>query len=186
VAEAPILPRGGEELMRLVLFQREGGLPNKLVPFATTLLFVLLSLVPWHIPGFVVVTPAFALMAVYHWTIYRVDLLPPITVFAAGLLLDLLNGTPYVGVSALSLLITRTVLLDQRRFFVNRLFPVLWAGFLATATAVITFEWALVSVLHGSLLGTRPFVFETVLTVATFPIGSLILARAQRAFLARV
>ncbi len=173
--------------MRMVLFQREAsGFPNKLVPFLTTLLFVLISVVPLHIPGFAVVTPAFALMAVYHWTIYRPDLLPPATVFTAGLLLDLLNGTPYVGTSALSLLLTRSVLMGQRRFFINRLFPVLWAGFLGTAAAVVAFEWALVSALHGALLGVRPFVFEAALTVASFPVGSYVLARAQRAFLMRV
>jgi rod shape-determining protein MreD len=172
--------------MRLELFQRDAGVPIKLLPFATTLLFVMISVMPWHIPGFAVVTPAFALMAVYHWTIYRSDLLPPIAVFAAGLLLDLLNGTPYIGTSALSLLLARSVLLGQRRFFVNRLFPVLWAGFLATAAAVIGFEWLLICLLHGGLLGPRPFVFEAVLTVASFPFGSYLLARIQRAFLARI
>jgi len=171
----------------MVLFQREaGGFPNKLVPSLTTLFFVLISVVPLHIPGFAVVTPAFALMAVFHWTIYRPDLLPPVTVFIAGLLLDLLNGTPYVGTSALSLLLTRSVLMGQRRFFINRLFPVLWAGFLGTAAAVVTFEWALVSALHGGLLGVRPFIFEAALTVASFPVGSYLLARAQRSFLMRV
>ncbi len=171
----------------MALFQRESdGLPNKLVPSITTLLFVLVSVVPLHIPGFAVVTPAFALMAVFHWTIYRPDLLPPVAVFLLGLLLDLLNGTPYVGTSALTLLLTRTVLMGQRRFFINRLFPVLWAGFLATAAAVVTFEWALVSLLHGAALGARPFIFEAALTVASFPVASYLLARAQRAFLMRV
>lgn len=173
--------------MRMVLFQRESsGFPHKLVPFLTTLLFVLVSVVPLHIPGFAVVAPAFALMAVYHWTIYRPDLLPPVAVFIAGLLLDLLNGTPYVGTSALSLLLARSVLMGQRRFFINRLFPVLWAGFLGTTAAVVAFEWALVSVLHGAPLGLRPFIFEAALTVASFPVGSYFLARAQRSFLMRV
>ncbi|HWI26878.1 MAG TPA: rod shape-determining protein MreD [Stellaceae bacterium] len=173
--------------MGMVLFQREaGGFPNKLVPFLTTLLFVVISIVPWHVPGLAMVAPAFGLMAVYHWTIYRPDLLPPSAVFVAGLLLDLLNGTPYVGTSALSLLLTRSVLMSQRRFFVNRLFPVLWAGFLLTAAAVVAFEWALVSALHGAVLGARPAIFEALLTVAIFPLASYLLARAQRAFLMRV
>jgi rod shape-determining protein MreD len=173
--------------MGMALFQREaGGFPNKLVPFVTTLFLVVLSIVPWHVPGLAVVAPAFALMAVYHWTIYRPDLLPPSAVFIAGLLLDLLNGTPYVGTSALSLLLTRSVLMGQRRFFVNRLFPVLWAGFLLTTAAVVAFEWALVSALHGAVLGARPAIFEALLTVATFPLASYLLARAQRSFLMRV
>lgn len=169
--------------MRLAFFQREAGFPNKLLPFFTTLLFVGVSVVPWHIPGFAVVTPAFTLMAVYHWTLYRPELLPPTAIFVLGLLLDLLNGTPYVGTSALLLLLARSVLLGQRRFFVNRLFPMLWAGFMVTAAAVIAFEWALVSLLHGGLLGLRPFAFEAVLTAASFPVGSYLLGQMQRHFL---
>jgi rod shape-determining protein MreD len=166
--------------MRLALFQREaGGFPNTLIPLTSTLVFVLLSVVPLQ------VTPAFALMAVYHWTIYRAELLPPVAVFLAGLLLDFLNGTQYVGTSALSLLLVRTALLSQRRFFVNRPFPLLWAGFLLTAVIVIAFEWALVSALLRTAVGTRPFIFETVLTVASFPLGSYILTRLQRGFLTR-
>jgi rod shape-determining protein MreD len=166
--------------MRLALFQREaGGFPNTLIPLTSTLVFVLLSVVPLQ------VTPAFALMAVYHWTIYRAELLPPAAVFLAGLLLDFLNGTQYVGTSALSLLLVRTALLSQRRFFVNRPFPLLWAGFLLTAVIVIAFEWALVSALLRTAVGTRPFIFETVLTVASFPLGSYILTRLQRGFLTR-
>lgn len=172
--------------MRLAFLQREAGLPNKLLPFVTTLLFVVISVVPLHIPGFAVVTPSFALMAVYHWSIFRPDLLPPIAVFVAGLLLDLLNGTPYVGTSALSLLIVRSMLVSQRRLFADCAFPVLWAGFLLVAAAVVAFEWVLVSLLHAAVLGPRPFIFEAVLTVASFPVGSYLLGRTQRAFLMRV
>jgi rod shape-determining protein MreD len=172
--------------MRMALFQREAGGLNKLTPFVTTVLLVLFSVVPLHLPGFAVVTPSFALMAVYHWTIYRPELLPPVTVFTAGLLLDLLNGTPYVGTSALFLLLTRSVLMSQRRYFVNRTFPVLWAGFLLVTAIVTALEWVLVSLLHGGLLGSRPFIFAAVLTVASFPLVSYFLARLQRAVLMRV
>ena len=36
-----------------------------LTPFTITLLLVLASAVPWHIPIFAPVTPAFAAMAIY-------------------------------------------------------------------------------------------------------------------------
>jgi hypothetical protein len=102
-----------------------------------------------------------------------------------GLLLDFLNGTQYVGTSALSFLLVRTALHSQSGYFVNRPFPLLWAGFLLTAIAVIAFEWAVVSALLGTAVGTRPFLFEAVLTVACFPIGSYVLTRLQRGFLVR-
>jgi rod shape-determining protein MreD len=162
---------------------RDVGYPARFLPFLSTLLFALVSVVPINLPGFAVVTPAFALMAVFHWTIYRPDLMPLTAVFAIGLLLDIINGTPYVGLSALALLLARTFVMSQRRFFVNRTFPVVWLGFLVLAIGNFAFLWAFVGVLRGSLLGLRPFVFQAVLTVACYPVGSYLLARAHRAFL---
>lgn len=164
---------------------RDLGHPARFVPFLMTLCFAIMSIVPLNLPGFAVVTPAFTLMAVFHWTVYRPDLLPVSAVFAAGLLLDLLNGTPYVGLSALTLLLARTAVMGQRRFFVNRAFPVMWLGFLVVAIGTFAFLWAFVSILHGAPLGVRPFIFQAVLTVACYPVGSYVLARAQRAFLMR-
>jgi rod shape-determining protein MreD len=169
--------------MALVSLQREAGFAGRLVPAVTTLIFAVISVVPLHIPGFAAVMPALALMAAYHWTIYRPDSLPLGAVFFIGLLLDLLNGTSYLGTTALMLLLARTVVLGQRRHLVNRVFPVLWLGFLVLTAGAIGFEWLLVSLLQGTLLGPRPFVFQAVLTVACFPAGSYLLAWVHRAFL---
>ncbi len=164
---------------------RDPGYSLRFVPFVMTLVFAIISVVPLNLPGFAVVTPAFALMAVFHWTVYRPDLMPLSAVFLTGLLLDLLNGTPYVGLSSLSLLGARTVVMSQRQFFVNRTFPVLWLGFCAIAAGNFAFLWLIVSILHGGALGLRPFIFQAVLTVACYPVGSYILAWAHRALVAR-
>ena len=167
--------------MARVTAPRDTGFGGQVAPFLSTLLFVLVSVVPLQIPGFAAVTPSFALMAVFHWTTYRPDLLPNSAVFVLGLLLDLLNGSPYLGVSALMLLVARTAVLVERRHFVNRSFATLWLGFLALAAGTFAFGWALVSALRGQILGTRPFIFEAVLTVACYPVGSWLLARLHRA-----
>jgi rod shape-determining protein MreD len=75
--------------------------------------------------------------------------------------------------------------LSQRRFLVNRPFPIIWSGFLLLTAAVVLFEWGLVSFLHGAALGAQPFIFEAVMTVASFPVGSYLLAWTQRGFLMR-
>lgn len=169
--------------MTPALSPHESGFIGRLTPFVTTLFFVLVSVVPLQIPGFAAVTPSFALMAVFHWTCYRPDLMPLSLVFLLGLLLDLLNGTPYVGISALLLLLVRTAVLTQRRHFVNRDFPVLWLGFLVIAAGNFALSWLVISLMHMAVLGVRPFVFQAVLTVACFPVGSYLLVRAHRAFL---
>jgi len=169
--------------MARVMTPRDTGAPGRIVPFVSTFVFVLVSVVPLQLPGFAAVTPSFALMAVFHWTVYRPDLLPLSAIFALGVLLDLLNGTPFLGLSALTLLIARTVVLMNRRHFINRDFSVLWLVFLALASGAFMFNWALVSALDRRILGTRPFLFEAVLTVACYPVGSYVLARLHRAFL---
>ncbi|HEV2162318.1 MAG TPA: rod shape-determining protein MreD [Stellaceae bacterium] len=157
------------------------GFVARMVPGTTTMLFVLLSLLPFHVPSFGSIAPAFALMAVFHWSVYRPDLLPPIIVFIAGLLLDLLNGTPYVGLSALVLLLVRTGVLSQRQVFSHRPFSILWLGFFGAAVGAFTLEWAFVSLMQAQVLPPRPFIFQTLITTACFPIGSYLLALAHRA-----
>jgi rod shape-determining protein MreD len=163
------------------IWQRDTGTLTKLVPVLTTLLFVIVSMLPFHIPGFGSIAPSFALMAVFHWTIYRPDLFPLGAVFGIGLFLDLLNGTPYVGLSALIFLLARTVVLSQRRMFFQAPFLVLWIGFLALTASCFLFEWAFVSMLQFTPLQPRLFIFQAVITVACFPIGSYFLALAHRA-----
>jgi rod shape-determining protein MreD len=162
-------------------WQRDFGTVTRLVPGVSTLLFAILSLLPFHIPGFGSIAPSFVLMAVYHWTIYRPDLLPLFVIFIIGVLLDLLNGSPYVGLSALVLLLVRTAVLTRRRLFIGRPFAQLWLGFLVVAAGSFFLEWVFVSAMHATLLEPRLFLFQTLITAACFPIGSYLLALAHRA-----
>jgi rod shape-determining protein MreD len=170
--------------VKLVLLQRDIGLINRLMPAITTIVCVFISVIPVHLPGFALVTPAFPLMAVYHWTIYRPDLLPFVAAFGAGLFLDMLNGAP-LGISALVLLLARAVVLTQRQLFIGRSFALVWAGFVAVAAAAAAFEWAVVSLFYGMALDVRPFLFQAVLTIAGYPFVSYFLVRVQRNLLVR-
>src|ERR1700722_19164639 len=115
VFSIPALPRGNNGAARLL-------------PVATTLLAAVISVLPLQIPGYAALTPAFTLMAAYHWSIYRPDLLPPVALFAIGASQDLLCGAP-LGVGALLLLLARAAVMGYRRYFINRLFPFVWMGF---------------------------------------------------------
>ena len=151
----------------------------RLLPIVSTLLATVISIQPAHIPGDAALTPAFALMAVYHWTIYRPDLLPPVALFLAGITQDLLTGVP-PGVTALVLLLARAVVLRQRRHFVNRPFPFVWAGFTVLTGGAMLFLWTLYCLLDGMVVDFRGTVFRAVLTISMFPIASFLLGRTQR------
>ena len=152
---------------------------GRVLPMATTVLAALIAILPLRVPGYAALTPAFALMAVYHWSIYRPDLLPAIGLFAIGLGQDLLVGAP-VGVSALILLLTRTAVLRFRRHFVNRTFPFVWAGFTLLSAAAMLTGWVMHCLIYQTFFSLRTVVFRTVLTVAIFPVASFALGRAQR------
>jgi rod shape-determining protein MreD len=152
----------------------------KLLPVATMLLAAVISVLPLRIPGYAGLTPVFTLMAAYHWTIYRPDLLPPVALFGAGLTEDLIAGSP-IGVNALLLLLTRIAVLSYRRYFINRNFPFVWTGFTLLTAAAMLGLWGLHCVLDLSLLDFRNAVIRAALTVALFPLASFMLGRVQRA-----
>lgn len=161
---------------------RVNGGAARLVPVLTTIIAVLLTILPLRIPGYSALTPALALMAVYHWTIYRPDLLPAFALFAIGIGEDLLTGG-VVGIGPLTLLVTRAVVLRARRHFVGRSFPSVWAGFTMIAGGALLCLWALHCLLELSLLNPRNTVFRMVLTIAVFPVASFLLGRIQRALI---
>jgi rod shape-determining protein MreD len=162
-----------------------GALPRvnsgaaRLVPVLTLLVAAIATILPVRVPGYAALTPAFTLMAVYHWTIYRPDLLPPLALFVVGLAEDLLTGAP-VGTGALLLLLARAAVLRFRRYFVNRAFPFVWSGFTLLAGAAMLGLWALHCAIDLTFLDLRYTVFRTVVTVAIFPVASFLFGRAQR------
>lgn len=172
--------------MRLAFFQRDADVLNRVVPFLSCLIAAILTVVPLQVPGLAVATPAFALMAVYHWIVYRPDLMPPASVFVVGIVLDLLGGTPYIGVSSLTFLAARSLILLGRSRYANQPFVIVWAGFFGIAAIAIGLQWLLISALSFNALASRPFVFQILVTVAAYPIADYLLAQAQRGLLRRV
>ena len=150
------------------------------LPIATTVLAALLSVEPLHLVGYAALTPAFTLMVTYHWTIYRPDLLPVLALFLIGTIQDLLSGG-LPGVTAVTLLLARAIVLPHRHYFVDPLFAFIWAGFVLLTGGAMLFSWALHSLLAADFLDLRGPVLRAVLTITVFPIASFLLGRSQRA-----
>jgi rod shape-determining protein MreD len=152
------------------------------LPIVTTVLAALLSIEPLHLDGYAGLTPAFTLMATYHWTIYRPDLLPAPLLFLIGTTQDLLSGG-LLGVTAVTLLLVRAIVVPHRHHFVDRPFPFIWAGFTLLTGGAMLFSWTLHSLLAAELLELRGPVVRAVLTISVFPIVSFLLGRSQRALI---
>ncbi|MGE0253736.1 MAG: rod shape-determining protein MreD [Alphaproteobacteria bacterium] len=151
-----------------------------IVPAASVLLLVLVSMLPLPVAGLATVMPAFGLMAIYYWVVLRPDLLPRTVVFALGLVVDALSGLPF-GVHALVYLLVHAAMLDQRRFIAGRPFWLFWGGFALVAVAAETGTWIIASLLRGAVLAPAATLTTTLLTIAAFPLATFALVRIQRA-----
>ncbi len=149
-----------------------------LAPLVLTLALVFLGVLPWPVPNFAPVTPCLTLMAVYYWTIYRPELLPPSATFLVGLVQDGLSGTP-LGLNVLLLLLAHGVVVSQRRFFYGKTFLVEWWGFMLVAPGVMLVGWLLASLYNGALMAPGPIGVQLLLTIAFYPCLAWLFARAQ-------
>ena len=150
-----------------------------LLPGLVTLLAVLITVLPLGVSFAAVVTPFLSLMAVYYWSIYRPDLLPPAAVFAIGVLQDILTGGP-VGLLALVLLLVQALAVSQRRILLGQAFSVEWAGLLLVAAGAGLVSWLLACVYFLVLVPPLPFVVQALITAALYPLGSWLFTRVAR------
>jgi len=168
--------------MRPAFWQRLDSWACRMTPFGLSLVLVLLSVVPLHIPGFARVMPLLPLMAVFHWAVYRPELMPVYAVFLLGILQDALAGTP-IGINAVVFLAVYGVVLAQRRFFAAKSFAIVWLGFALIAAGAAAASWVLVSSFNVTLVEAGALVYQYLLTVGVYPVLAWMLLRWQHTFL---
>lgn len=165
--------------MNSIAWRRFGVRLRLLTPVALTLAAVFVSIVPVGIPGLPEVTPFFTLMAVYHWSIYRPELLPAPAVFILGLVQDGLTGGP-LGLFALILVVVYGLVSMQRRTFLGKSFQVEWFGFSLVVFGVTLVSWLISCVYFTTLVDPRLVVLQGILTLAIYPCIVWIFARVAR------
>ena len=168
--------------MNIAIWQKLDYLARAVTPFCLSLLLVILSIIPTQIPSYMEIAPVLALVSIYHWAIYRPNLLPTISVFLLGLLQDLLIGAP-VGLYTLVFLTVYGIVASQRRFFEKKSFIIYWFGF-AVVSFLATIEgYLLGSVWHVTLLDFNVSIFQYLVSLGIFPSVAWIFLRWQQTFL---
>ena len=168
--------------MNIAIWQKLDNLARSFTPFGLSLILVVLSVLPTHIPGYMQIAPVLALISVYHWAIYRPNLLPIFAVFILGLLQDLLLGTP-VGLYVLVFLTVYGVVLSQRRFFVGKSFIFFWFGFAVISMLASIESYFLGSIWNVILLDFNAATFQYLILLGIFPAVAWVFLRWQQAFL---
>lgn len=168
--------------MRQSLLHRIDLWARSLVPFALTALLVVLSLAPVRLPGFGAIAPWLPLIAVYFWSAHRPDLLPVWAVFLLGLFCDLATGGP-LGVSSVALMLVQLAVKSQRRHILPQPFVVQWSFFAVIAILAGIVLLALNAVAATAIIDARPALFQTLSTVAAYPLFAWLFSQAQRSLL---
>jgi rod shape-determining protein MreD len=163
-------------------WSRLDGWARKAVPLGTAILLVILSAVRIPIPGMSSVMPLLALGAVYYWTVYRPDLMGPLSVFCIGLTQDILSGAP-LGLNALVLLLVHIAVQSQRRFFLGKPFVVIWWAFMMVSAGAALVGWAVASIYYASVISPHSALVQYVLTFSIYPALTWLFAQAQQALL---
>jgi rod shape-determining protein MreD len=161
------------------LAQRLDLWARHMMPAVTTMFLALLSVVPLGLPALSDVMPAFTMMAVFYWSVYRPDLVPPVVVFFLGLTQDILVGNP-TGLMALTLLAIHGVTLTQRQAFLGKPFFVAWLGFAVISAGAFVLMWLVICILAAELLLTPAVVFQYILTTVSFPLAAWVFVRVHR------
>lgn len=101
---------------------------NAIVPFALTLLCILLSGTSTPITPELPLKTPFFMIAVYYWSLFRPTMMPTWLAFAGGLCIDALTMMP-LGLSALLLTALRKFMTLQRTYIINQPFWIIWGIF---------------------------------------------------------
>lgn len=171
--------------MKPTVWHRMDVLSRQLTPFLLTIMLVLLGAVPFQVPGLARIMPLFSLIAIFHWGVYRSELLPVYAVFCIGFFQDALSGAP-MGVHTVVYVLAYVAVLAQRRFFAGKSFYVVWLGFGLVSAGATMIIWGLASAMNGALIDPRAVAGQYALGVGCYPLIAYLFSRWQRAFLQQV
>ncbi len=148
------------------------------IPFWLSLVLVFISVIPFRLPGFDMVTPSLLSISVFYWSLHRPYLMPPVVVFVLGVIQDIISGAPF-GLSSFIMLIIYVIAVSQRQVFVGKAFIQMWWGFMLVAIGMSILTWVVMCFYSLSFIPFIPVMVQSGLTILFFPLLSWIFALVQ-------
>ncbi len=158
---------------------RVTGLGEAIIPFATCVVSVMLTMLPYGLSSNLVVAPAFAFMAIYYWTLFRPNLMHPIMIFFVGLYQDLLSMGP-LGLWATTYLLLYAYWLLRREYFTGRSFASLWFSFGISVVILMLVSWIITSIFFTQFVSPRAVIIQGLFTFFLYPLYARFLAYFNR------
>lgn len=146
----------------------------RLLAFVFLVTVVCLTILPlWQKIG---IQPTLFLIILYHWTLYRSDLMPVEQLILISLIQDGIYAYP-LGFSALRLLMDYTLLMTQRRILSHQRFLWVWGGF-GTFVLVDALIYAtLLSCVKHEWVGILPLMPGLAMTIGLYPLTIWVMNR---------
>jgi len=155
------------------------------LPFMVAIFCVLLTMLPLGLSSGIIVSPAFALMAIFYWALYRPELMPPYAVFLVGLYYDLASAGP-LGLWAFIYLVVYGIVLSQRLFFIGRAFFAIWVAFGMVALIAGLMAWGVSGLYYGSVVSPLAAFGQALVSFVLYPLFGRMFGSIQRRFLSQV
>ncbi len=140
---------------------------------------VLLLATPLRLFEGAVATPLLPLVVIYFWSLYSPGHLPAASIFAIGLLQDLLSGGP-LGLWPAVYLAVQYVAISQQSYFLGREVHVVWMGFAVAAASVSLILWLFMSLMTATLLPVGGLAYQMLTTIAVFPVFAVVFGNLHR------
>lgn len=113
--------------------------------------------------------PAFLLIGIYFWVIFRPNFIPLPLLFLLGIFLDILSGG-LVGLNTLCFMLVALLVNSQRRFLLGQSWQVIWAGFFVAALMVQSIQIIAYGLSEWQVPSLGQALASVVMSVLSYPL----------------
>lgn len=151
---------------------------QRLLPFMSSVLLLLISYIPLDFSVFNNIRPSIGLICVYFWMLHRPDLFNLWSVYFLGVIDDIISSAPF-GSNIFAMLLLYVLITNTSRFFNAKPFVVTWYGFAVLSLVAMLGRWLVVSIYYSQFLPLLMMLFSYMVTIAAYSLLSLLLAFIQ-------
>lgn len=151
---------------------------QRIIPLLFSVFLVLLSYVSFDFSLFNNIHPAVGMVCVYYWMIHRSDIFNLFSVYILGMIEDIVSAVP-MGTNIFALLVLYILLNSLGRFFYGKPFVISWYGFAVLTFITFFCKWLMISIYYSQFLPILVTFFSFLVTVAFYPLLSLLNAFVQ-------
>lgn len=156
---------------------------KQLVPLICTILLILLAGVPLRLPFLKFLRADIGMICIYFWSLYRRDLLGPVSVAIIGFVVDSLGAVP-LGVNMFIFILVYVLAITYGSFVNTKPFIVSWLGFAAISVIGFFTKWLLMSVYYSNFLLFAGIFAGLLSTILLYPLIARLNVFIQNKFLA--